>query len=76
MGEDYANYHRANGVPNPLLEHIIVFRDGVSEGEYERVFEMEIKQIESRLFLLVIDVPDQNPNNIIRCMQKARGAYA
>ena len=57
-GEDYTGYHKANGVESPLLEHIIIFRDGVSEGEYDRVLEMEIKQIESRLFFLSTHVPD------------------
>lgn len=43
--EDYANYHKGRGAV-PRLDHIIVFRDGVSEGEYERVATEEIGQID------------------------------
>ncbi|KAK7690109.1 hypothetical protein QCA50_006757 [Cerrena zonata] len=46
--EDYANYHKGRGAV-PRLDHIIVFRDGVSEGEYERVATEEIGQIDDVL---------------------------
>lgn len=38
---------------NPLLERIIIFRDGVSEGEFELVRQQELEPLKGKFFRCV-----------------------
>lgn len=40
------------------LEHVIVFRDGVSEGEYEQVRKSEVQQIRGKQMLAIQIIPE------------------
>lgn len=66
-------YNEKNPKGIPLIKHLIFFRDGVSEGEFQNVKDKEMEAITGKCFFkhyIGIQGPDHSPTDAFKEQKK------